>query len=139
MDPRDAALPVLRFSSGAAELWSAFFVEVEHQMRDGGRLEEMADWASKLQGAVARIAGILHLADAPAEPPSARPEIAPAVMARAVRLARCLVEHGLVAFGLLDADPAVVGARRILDWLRRTQRRRLTIRDVQPGSAAPSG
>jgi Protein of unknown function (DUF3987)/Domain of unknown function (DUF3854) len=131
LDARDVPVPVLKTSHEAATVWSRFFLEVEHQMRDGERLEEIADWASKLQGAVSRIAGILHLADAPAEAPGTRPEIPVSVMERAVRLARCLLEHGLVAFGLLDADPKVVGARRILDWTRRTRRKRLTVREVQ--------
>src|SRR5262249_24467917 len=98
---------------------------------DGGRLEELADWGSKLQGAAWRLAGILHSADAPDQSPGHRPPVPAHVMERAIRLARFFLEHGLVAFGVLDLDPRVNGARRILGWLHRGRRAAFTVRDVQ--------
>ena len=37
--------------------------EVEPALRDDGKLADLKDWGSKYVGAVARIAGILHLAE----------------------------------------------------------------------------
>src|SRR6202023_4084341 len=43
--------------------WREFAAQVEVSMREGGRFEQIQDWANKLPGAAIRIAGKLHVAD----------------------------------------------------------------------------
>jgi Protein of unknown function (DUF3987)/DnaB-like helicase N terminal domain len=124
-------VPRLPVTGAAAARWAGFFAETEADMRDGRRFEELADWASKVQGAAWRIAGLLHLADAPTQAPERRPPIPAEVMERAIQVTRCLLGHGTIAFGLLDADPVVLGARRVLGWIGRAGLRRCSLRQVQ--------
>ena len=50
----------LRFSPEAYANWKDFQRSVELLMREGGKLCHLKDWASKLPGAGARIAGVMH-------------------------------------------------------------------------------
>lgn len=50
-------------------------------------------------------------------------------MAGAIDIAAYLVAHALAAFEQMGADPAVEGARRVLDWIRKDQRTTFTKRE----------
>jgi hypothetical protein len=88
----------------------------------------MTDWTSKLPGAVARIAALLHIARY--EQPWER-HIGPESMTPAIRLGEVLSKHALIAFDLMKADPAVDDARTILEWVRREGKSEFTHRDCQ--------
>ena len=47
----------------ANRVWDDFYNDIEHDLRQGEPLEHLKDWGSKLPGAVARIAGLLHCAE----------------------------------------------------------------------------
>jgi len=51
----------LRLEGEAKEVWKCFHDAIERRMADGRDLAGIRDWASKLPGAVARIAGGLHM------------------------------------------------------------------------------
>lgn len=53
----------LPFSPGAIDALFRFCAEIEPRLAEGEDLEAVRDWAAKLSGAVARIAGLLALAD----------------------------------------------------------------------------
>ena len=53
----------LTLSPEAHAEWKEFQYAVEEKMRDGGEYEYIRDWAGKLPGAAARLAGLLHCAE----------------------------------------------------------------------------
>ena len=117
----------LSLSRGAWIEWKAFARHIEIDMRDGGRFEHVRDWCSKLPGAAARLAGLLHCAEhATGEIPS---EIGEATMSAALELAATLAAHALAAFGLMGADPGLSAARRVWRWIERTRHTTFRARD----------
>ncbi len=120
----------LRLTNGAANRLREFRAWLEPQLGLAGELSVIADWGSKLSGAVARIAALLHMAgQAHARAPWELP-ISSDTMAAAVAIGRHLIPHAEAAFGLMGADPALEDAERVLAWLRRGQVERLSIRDA---------
>jgi len=104
----------------AAARFAAFRRAIEPQLGEFGRLGEMADWGSKLPGAVARLAGLLHLATyAHAERPWDEP-IGLAAIEAAIAIGEYAIPHALAAAGAMGLDGADSDARYLLRWL--TQR-----------------
>ncbi|WP_421621330.1 DUF3987 domain-containing protein [Alkalilimnicola ehrlichii] len=119
---------VLRLSESAREAWRQFYRQVEAQLADGGRFEHCRDWAGKLPGAVARIAGLFHAAKYPQNPLQAA--ISADDMEAAISTGWALSEHALHAYGLMGADPDVEAARRLLRWIIRHGLERFTVRQA---------
>lgn len=115
----------------AAEILRGFRAGLEPRLGELGDLGHVRDWAGKLAGAVARIAGLLHMAvHAVEEAPWDHP-IAPDTMAAAIRLAHeFLVPHALAAFAQMGADPAAADARHVLRVLADRGLGRFTQRDL---------
>lgn len=119
---------ILILSKESYSEWHTYALAIELQMGDGAPLCYLQDWASKLPGALARIAGLLHIARHAFYEPELV-EISLDDMKAAIRLGHCLVAHAKVAFDLMGADPAFDGARVVLEWIKRTQPERFTFRD----------
>ena len=110
---------VIGLLAGAYDRWLSFAGWLEPQLGDFGALAHVSDWGGKLAGAVARVAGILHLADlAGRHDPWATP-IPAATMVRAVAIGRYLIPHALAAYASMGADPVHSDAKYLLDWIRR--------------------
>jgi replicative DNA helicase len=99
----------------ASALFAAWRAGIEPRRRPDSDLGPIAAWSSKLDGAVARIAGLLHVAttftsgwDTP---------ITVATMAAAIEIGSYLIDHATAAFGLMAADPRLDAARRIGLWI----------------------
>lgn len=116
---------VLPFSHAAYAVWFDFWKRTERGMAEGGRFEHVTDWAGKLPGAVARIAGLLHVARYAHDGPQGR-EIGQADVEAAIMIGDVLSAHALAVFGLMGADESLDGARAILRWIRRTGRESFT-------------
>ena len=111
----------LRFSDEAFREWKAFQRHVEDELRDGGTFEHIRDWAGKLPGAVARLAGILHCADHAGGDPHAGPIELP-VTESALAIGALLERHALAAFCLMDVDSTLDEAQKVWAWgLRQRQ------------------
>lgn len=82
----------------------------------GGRLGHMGDWAGKLAGAAARMAGLLHLAEH-LDNGHAQP-VTEATMRGALALADYFAAHTLTVFDAMGVDPTINRARTVLDLLR---------------------
>ncbi|MEU8977639.1 DUF3987 domain-containing protein [Streptomyces sp. NPDC048309] len=91
---------------------------IEPQLRPEGPLAHIDDWAGKYVGAVARIAGLLHLADRATgrwgEP------IEATTIERAIAIGEYYTAHALAAFDLMETDTDSEKAQLVLDWIRRT-------------------
>ncbi|MBI4799661.1 MAG: DUF3987 domain-containing protein [Desulfarculus sp.] len=123
----DTAPHVLHLSDYARQEWKAFASGVEEELRDGGNFEHVRDWAGKLPGLAARLAGLLHCMEHQAMA-SGRP-ISQATMAAALDLAAGLVGHALAAFRIMGADPDLEAAKHALAWIRRERVEHFTMRD----------
>jgi len=120
---------VLRLTDGAWRAWKAWQRDVEVMMREGGRLENLKDWGGKCPGATARIAGLLHCATY-ASCIETVLEVEQDTMERAIKLAKYLLEHAIVAFDLMGADESNDAARSIWKNIEAKQAAKFTMREA---------
>ena len=118
---------VLKLSNEAYQKWLEFARVVEKDLREGGRFEYITDWAGKLPGAAARIAGLLHCDKKPYQPWAEN--ISLETMQIALELASIFSSHALIAFDMMGADKAVEQARKIWRWIERNGQKSFTKRD----------
>jgi hypothetical protein len=116
------------FGAKADRLLLDFEADLEPRLGEDGDLGHIADWGSKLAGAVVRIAGLLHLAEHLREG-WARPVEDETVIA-SIEIAEYLIQHALTVFDAMGADPALSDARYVLSHLERHPRECFTIRDL---------
>ena len=114
-----SARHILSLCGESLALWTRFHDGVERRQADGGDLAGIRDWASKLAGAVARIAGGLHLVRHASEGHCWEKPIGAISVAEACAIGEYLVTHALAAFGQMGADPSMATARRVLGWIKR--------------------
>ena len=122
------SLQTLRLSGEAQEVWDSFYTDVEAEMRPGGSLEELKDWGSKLPGAVARIAGLLHFAEH--GPGAGSKPISVNIVDASCIIGGYFKEHALAAFALMREDPRIEAAKRILEYLALDEPDTFKARDV---------
>lgn len=120
----------LGLEAQAFDAWLAFSEELEPRLGEEGDLAGLADWAGKLPGLVARLAGVLHAAEwadqaSPWELPVER-----VTMERALELGGYALGHARAAFADMHADPRTKGALKIRDWIVRHERRAFTVGEL---------
>ncbi|WP_165078598.1 MULTISPECIES: DUF3987 domain-containing protein [unclassified Desulfovibrio] len=120
----------LELSQDAYRLWLEFSAEVEKELAPGGEFEAMSDWAGKLPGAVARLAGLFHLIER--ERP-ADAKIDGETMEHAVNMGAFLSEHAKAAYALMGTDTRLEGGKRALEWIRRQAVDKFSARDCFNG------
>jgi SAM-dependent methyltransferase len=104
------------------------------QLAVAGDLALMVDWAGKLEGAVLRIAALLHLAQ---HVLGGRPwavAVSAETMRRAVTVGRYLIPHARAAFAQMGADSLIEDAEHVVGWLRRNGAATFTRRDLFHGA-----
>lgn len=122
---------VLKLSEAAFKEWCSFWTVVEREQADGGKFEGLRDWATRIPGAVGRIAGAIHIAaHAGREIP---PQIEEDSMQRALTLGADLCTHTLAAFQAMGLDPATEAAKHILGWIKRNVMKEFTARECHRG------
>ena len=101
---------------------------VERQMAEDGRLYDIQDWGSKLPGAAARIAAVLHCSlYAGRSIPS---EIGIETMNVAVQLGNILIGHAVVAFHTIQKPEKFEHAEKVIGWILRTGKREFSLREM---------
>jgi hypothetical protein len=118
----------LHLSPETDRLFLGWRDQLEPRRRPDADLGHLQGWTSKLDGAVARIAGLLHLAGTITtgwETP-----VAAETMAAAIEIGQYLISHALEAFGMMGSDPRLEAARRIAAWITAGEHRRFTKRDA---------
>ena len=132
----------LTLTTGADDVLRAFRERVEVKLRDDGELgtPTLRSWGSKLPGAVARIAGILHAAGVAASGQVPRGgAIGVETMTNAVRLGEdFLLPHALYAFGTMGADAGSGVAERALSLIERRKITEISCRDLQRALGLPN-
>ena len=118
----------LQLDPGALEKHTRFREAHELRLRPDADLGHITEWGGKLAGAVARIAGLLHVAWNESEAHKYR--IGEDTMAAAITVGGYLTEHALAAFSYMGADPVAEDARAVLEWIRRKGMAQFTQRDL---------
>ncbi|MCX6021263.1 MAG: DUF3987 domain-containing protein [Chloroflexi bacterium] len=89
----------------------------------------------KLVGAVARITGILHLADYATHREPWAVAVPAATVSHAITIGRYLTAHAKAAFAEMGTDPEVEDAQHIVRWLQqRAGQATITKRDLYQGT-----
>ncbi len=118
----------LTLSQDAHALFLDYRRDRERMKRDGEALattDTLREWASKSDGAVLRIAGVLHIAA------GAEGELALPTLANAIAIVEHYTAHARFALATLAVDAPTSLAGRIVAWLRREpSRRALTVREA---------
>ena len=123
IDPMD-----LQLDPGALERLQCFREASEPRLRPDADLVHLREWAGKLAGAVARIAGLLHVAWNVGE--AYKHRIGENTMTAALAVGGYLIEHALAAFDYMGDDQASGDAREVLAWLKRKGLTQFTQRDI---------
>jgi len=126
--PEPHAIPL---SAEAAGLFMAWRQELEDQRGPNGPLRHMAEWTTKLESSVARLAGLLAVAGFDtARPPAPGTTIGADEMAAAIVIGDYWLEHGKVVHDLWSADPVAGAARKIMQWAADQPVDNFTVRTV---------
>ncbi len=126
---------LLTLTPEAAALLIEFERELEPHLGPGGDLHHLADWGSKLAGAVVRIAGLLHLATHLRT--GWREPIDATTFANAVRIGTYFRAHAVAVFAHMGGDPVIGNAQAILRWIADSpDRTTFTRRDAHRALAA---
>lgn len=107
-----------------------FCLQLEPRLGEDGDLHSVTDWASKLAGAVVRVAGLVHMAT---HYDSASPwdrRIGAETIRRAVEIGEYLIPHARAAFAHMGADPAIEDAQAVLRWLERQAVKSFTTQEI---------
>src|SRR5262249_36096069 len=114
----ESATSWLHFSAEADHTMREFESWLEPKLAEDGELFHLAGLANKLAGATARIAGILHMAEAVGGQRQWGTPIRGETAAAAIRLGRdYLLPHARAAFGMMGADERLGDIRRLVAWL----------------------
>ncbi|WP_432738864.1 YfjI family protein [Maridesulfovibrio sp. FT414] len=117
----------LLLSAGAYESWKNFFLLIEAELRPGNSLENMTDWAGKVPGQVARLAGLLHLASAH----QIESKVEASIMMAATELGKKLVHHARYAFHDMGCDELTSCAQAALKWIADRRIESFSVRECQ--------
>jgi hypothetical protein len=116
---------ILRIGAAAESVWREFYDHVERQSGRAGELGVIADFAGKAAEHAARIAGVITVVqDASAA------EIQEAEMANAVTLVDWYIGEELRLAASSMTDPAVIRAKRLLDWIKAQNAGAISLRDI---------
>jgi hypothetical protein len=118
---------ILNLSGPVYQEWADFYTMVEKELREGGLFEYITDWAGKLPGAAARLAGLLHCAENPIQPWTK--DISLETMNTALELAASFAGHTLIAFGLMGADRSIEDAQKVWRWIEKNRLEKFSKRD----------
>ena len=118
----------LRLSQDAQSAWDEFYNDIEREMRPEGSLYYLPDWGSKLPGAAARIAGLLHLAEHGARGLSL--PISVNSVTASCAIGAYFKEHAIAVFGFMMEDKRIKLAKQILDYIARARPETFKGRDV---------
>jgi replicative DNA helicase len=106
---------VVTLTGEAKTIRGAAANQIERELRPGGTLRDMREWANKLTGTTLRLAGLLHVAHHPGD--GWRHPIDGDRMGEAVRLTAFFIAHHRAAQTVIGGDPMADTARTVLATL----------------------
>ena len=123
-------LAALALTDEARALLRDFMARLEPELGPGGRYESMSGWYGKVAGAVARIAGCLHLAAKPLEGGALQAPIDADTMQAALALGGFYAAHAERVGKTFGATPEARKAARVLEAIKRYGWHTFTERDL---------
>lgn len=124
---------VLVLDPAAERAFMTFQAWLEPKLAEFGELGQISDWAGKLSGAVARITGLLHMADYADWPEPWKEPVSKVSVDRAVALAHYLIPHARAAFVEMGTDETHDEAKLILRWIEERQVKLFSKRELFQG------
>ena len=124
---------VLHLDDEARRALLLFAAQIEVELSPTGELGDIVEWGSKLVGAVARVAGNLHIAENAAEDEPWKNPVTSDVIERAIEVGEYLIRHAHAAFALMGSDPAIANAEHILKWIEGKSKTEFTVRELFEG------
>jgi hypothetical protein len=118
----------LSLSPAAYTEWKGFQRALEREFRDEGKLHGLTDWGSKLPGAVLRLAGVFHAVEVGSQILHDT-EIPSDTMTRSLDLGASLISHAKAVFDLMERDPHVEHAIKLVSWISEGRQTSFTARD----------
>ncbi len=117
---------IITMDASALARFHDYSRSVEAKLAPGEALSSMTDWGGKLAGSVARICGLLHLAEGYDD----RTPIREDIVERAVEIGEYLEAHAKAAYFEMGSDPVIEGARIVVEWLKRREETSFTRREA---------
>jgi len=107
-------LHVLTLSPAAQAAFNVWRQDLEERRKPDGDLRPLAEWSTKLESSVVRVAGLLHLADGG----NLHDALEVDQMNRAIKIGEYWLAHSFAVHDLWGADPVLMKARTVLEWLK---------------------
>lgn len=120
----------LRLSAEAEAVMCEFEAHVEPQLAEFGTMGNIQEWGAKLAGAMARIAGIMHMAEYVDNPAPWDMLVSGSTMSGAVLLADYFISHARAAYDEMGGNPEFEAAKRVLSWIKKSGQERFTKREL---------
>lgn len=128
-DGREWIPHTLSLTDDAGEHLAEFEAEIERRLRTD--LDSLKDWAGKLVGNTARIAGLLHVATQAEEGDLWSKPISVGPTRTVIDLATSLIPHAKTVFAEMAMDPEIQLQRYVLRRIKQAEDpEALTVRDV---------
>jgi putative DNA primase/helicase len=124
--------PCLRLSQEAMDLLISAYNEIEAAQSTDGELFTVREFASKAAEHACRLAGVMTLLSNP-EAVSVSSED----MTRALQLVQFYIAEQVRLTGAASISPQIASAKKLLDWLKRTNRTHVTPRQIM--QSGPNG
>ncbi len=120
----------LELEPAARDRLQQFDQWLEPKLAPLGGLAHMTDWAGKLVGAIARLAGLLHMAEHARDRVPWEFRIRRRTVERAIRIGHYLLAHARAAYEQMGTDPEVEAARYVLAWMTAHATETFTVREL---------
>lgn len=126
-----------RLSTEATEARREFHNIIEQLMNEGQDLEDVRDIASKAVSQTAKLALVLHLAAEPVLLSQAESTISLDTWARAQALGTYHLQEAVRVQRMAEEDKSTHQARRLLEWIKRGNLRKVTARQISQFGPRP--
>lgn len=120
----------LQFAPDTLEVFEYYASTIEPKLSKYGELNDITSWASKVVGSVARLTGLLHLAEHHNDLEPWRTPIEPDTLYRAIEIGDYLTAHAQAAHGYMKADSHIESAKYVLDWILKLGNATISKRDL---------
>lgn len=128
----------LALSDAARGVFFEFSQWVEDGLKPDSEagLNVIQDWAGKLVGEMLRIAGLLHMAAHAVAGDAWKNPISSETITAAISIAKYLIPHAQMAFGVMQADPEIESAKYLWGRMVQDDRPIIPYRDIWHKSKA---
>jgi hypothetical protein len=116
----------LDIATDARQRFTGWRQALEEARRPGADLVSLAEWSTKVESSVARLAGLLHLAHGN----DAGQAVSDATMAAAITVGEYWIAHAKAVHSLWETDQEMAAAGTVLAWLVDQAGDDVSVRDI---------